>query len=1073
MSKGLFDKASSYREEFLARPNEGLLAQALDYLNSKDNAEAAAEIKSSGEPTLPPLPDASEFHPIDDPTVADIMPDEETVRQRMAEIEEQVCAAENGTSTIDSTNSTEQSDAKSEETFFLEGNAVQEQQPDYEEEVLIIDLPQDDDPFAALMAQMNGGSEPVQTEQEDVIPTEANEMSEAEESEEEIPSVDENLETPIADKESAEIEETADAEEAENADTSTEELSVESEAETAKIDEEESPVEEVTQGTSFVGNNIIYDADAVTQKTFTDSNVSFTELSPTEEPAPESDDDLPSGILTTEQSEDDTITVPAEDEDTDMTELPAAEDLPAAEEKPEKIAEEENYFADDNAEWIYPADQYDENGNIKDNEQEILKQVQDDSDIQESSGDENLETQIADEESAEIEETDVAEEAENVDTSTEETDELIEEISSGDENAEDVISTEAEKSSSDEDTPKQYDDYLAVLDDISAQTAAISIDENMFDNFLACVADRFEIDKCGLLLFDPDDGQFKCMAKIDYDDETEEKLSFDLNYNNIYSNLANKKSYLVHRDEPQFGGLVDIMSEKDFAEAQYQLWLPFVFSSRIIGIMLVTHSVAAVTDDYIRALEVAGRLNGATLYNLYQQYAVMCEEYEDDEVDAETLAEENEEEMYNEEETPADDEIVKQNEVVEAEKSADGETAESDAENSSDDEKELSEEELAEELMSEWDIAAGENEEADEQEEMHNAECVMRNEEDDNEILKRVQDDSDIQESSSDENENEEDDEPVISSEAEESDESESDEEVQAEIPSVIEEEAESDEEISSADENESVEIQDDTIIESSPEELAEAELAIEAAITDDVIEAEYTIPSDDETAGETDSIIIDESSFGEESDEQSVYDFAEEANAEESEESIEELEKVEESVISTEANEESEAEKSNDSESIIIEDTGLALPEDEPVEVLPIPDDMDAKYRGLAAFMHDLRETGAALSLCRVILTSFADVTAAVGEFSLGSFAEDIKGTTQSIIGGDSFVEVTDPDKFYIVLPNAEKEEAQAAAEMIIEQIVGLFSEAFGNAAEFRFECAANDTFTQSDYLSLLNELS
>jgi hypothetical protein len=150
-----------------------------------------------------------------------------------------------------------------------------------------------------------------------------------------------------------------------------------------------------------------------------------------------------------------------------------------------------------------------------------------------------------------------------------------------------------------------------------------------------------------------------------------------------------------------------------------------------------------------------------------------------------------------------------------------------------------------------------------------------------------------------------------------------------------------------------------------------------------------------------------------------------------------------------------------------------LALPDDEPVEVLPIPDDMDAKYRGLAAFMHDLRETGAALSLCRVILTSFADVTAAVGEFSLGSYAEDIKGTTQSIIGGDSFVEVTDPDKFYIVLPNAEKEEAQAAAEMIIEQIVGLFSEAFGNAAEFRFECAANDTFTQSDYLSLLNELS
>ncbi|MBP5706994.1 MAG: hypothetical protein J6W76_06885, partial [Spirochaetales bacterium] len=141
MGKGLFDKASIYREEFLARQNDGLLAQALDYLNSKDNADTAAEIKSNGEPVLPSLPNASEFHPVDDPTCADTMPDEEIVRQRMAEIEEQVSAAESETSPIDSTNTTEQADAKSEETFFLEGNAVQEQQPDYEEEVLIIDLP--------------------------------------------------------------------------------------------------------------------------------------------------------------------------------------------------------------------------------------------------------------------------------------------------------------------------------------------------------------------------------------------------------------------------------------------------------------------------------------------------------------------------------------------------------------------------------------------------------------------------------------------------------------------------------------------------------------------------------------------------------------------------------------------------------------------------------------------------------------------------------------------------------------------------------------------------------------------
>ncbi|MBR3731225.1 MAG: hypothetical protein IKN25_01120, partial [Spirochaetales bacterium] len=571
-----------------------------------------------------------------------------------------------------------------------------------------------------------------------------------------------------------------------------------------------------------------------------------------------------------------------------------------------------------------------------------------------------------------------------------------------------------ENTSSDEGTSKQYNDYLAVLDDISAQTASIAVDENMFDNFLACVADRFEIDRCSLQLFDPDDGLFKCMAKIGYDDETEEKLAFDLNYNGIYGNLANKKSYLVNNDEPQFGGLADIMSEQDFAETEFQLWIPFVFSSRIIGIMLVTHSASDLTEDYIRALEVAGRLNGAMLYNLYQQYTVMCEEYEDEAEEDETinnaqctmLNDENEsvssdeayevtETMHNEDE-PAEESVPSIDEPVsESDEVSEQETADDTEEIIEDDDADFSEEELAAELMSEWDNAV------------------------DNE---------------------------------------------QAEIPSVIEHEdtAELEEEVNpSVDPAEETE-QPDTAVTSDEEEDVPSEESdtAEESISEESISAEEPVaaagtPVPSPTAADDySSIIIDESSFCEESE--TIHNS--QCIMHNEEESIEELEKVE---------------KSTDNESIIMEDTGLALPEDAPVEVRPIPDDLDAKYIGLATFMKDLRESGAALSLCRVILTNAADVTAAVGEFSLISFAEDIKGTTQSIIGGDSFVEVTDPDKFYIVLPNAEKEEAQAATQMIIEQIVGLFSEAFGNAAEFRFECAANDSFTQSDYLALLSELS
>ena len=868
MSKGLFDKASLYREEFLDRPNEGLLAQALDYLNSKDKAETAAEMKIGGEPVLPPLPDASEFHPINEPTVADIMPDEETVRQRLAEIEAQVCAAEDSQSSSEVIPNADEADTdKDGETFFLEDDAVQEQQPDYEEEVLIIDLPRDDDPFAALLAQMGGDGES----------------------------------------------ETMDN------------------AQSTLHNEEDNPTDDESgnDDTSSDGN---------------EGSVISTE-------AEESVDGVSDDGTSSDGNEGSVISTEAEKSD-----------------------------------------------------DEILNQVQDDG--------------LADQEN-------------NSDTD--------------------------ENTSSDEGTSKQYNDYLAVLDDISAQTASIAVDENMFDNFLACVADRFEIDRCSLQLFDPDDGLFKCMAKIGYDDETEEKLAFDLNYNGIYGNLANKKSYLVNNNEPQFGGLADIMSEQDFAETEFQLWIPFVFSSRIIGIMLVTHSASDLTEDYIRALEVAGRLNGAMLYNLYQQYTVMCEEYEDEAEEDETINNAQCTMLNDENESVSSDEADEVTETMHNEdEAAESEIMPEDQSSSASADSLTDEDEPAEESVPSIDEPVSESDEVSEQETADDTEEIIED------------DDADFSE------------EELAAELMSEWDNAVDNE--QAEIPSVIEHEdtAELEEEVNPSVEPAEETEQPDTAVTSDDEEDVPSEESdtAEESISEESISAEEPVaaagtPVPSPTAADDySSIIIDESSFCEESEtihnSQCIMH-----NGEESEESIEELEKVEESVISTEANEESEAEKSTDNESIIMEDTGLALPEDAPVEVQPIPDDLDAKYRGLAAFMHDLRESGAALSLCRVVLTSFTDVTAAVGEFSLGSFAEDIKGTTQSIIGGDSFVEVTDPDKFYIVLPNAEKEEAQAATQMIIEQIVGLFSEAFGDAAEFRFECAANDTFTQSDYLALLNELS
>ncbi len=172
----------------------------------------------------------------------------------------------------------------------------------------------------------------------------------------------------------------------------------------------------------------------------------------------------------------------------------------------------------------------------------------------------------------------------------------------------------------DKDFNKRY--YYNLINKISKDFAKLVINVDSYKDFLNIISNNFNISKCALLVFSPQKQKFVCWHAKNLDQESIEKLNFDLDFGDIYKSIAKERSYFILPNNSQFENIDSLLSANDKNNSDFQLWTPFIFSARIIGILLsiqmYDRSIPVV--DFIDSLEIIGRLNGSLLYNLFQHY---------------------------------------------------------------------------------------------------------------------------------------------------------------------------------------------------------------------------------------------------------------------------------------------------------------------------------------------------------------------------------------------------------------------------------------------------------------------
>ncbi|HQJ05739.1 MAG TPA: hypothetical protein PLI57_05115, partial [Spirochaetota bacterium] len=163
-------------------------------------------------------------------------------------------------------------------------------------------------------------------------------------------------------------------------------------------------------------------------------------------------------------------------------------------------------------------------------------------------------------------------------------------------------------------------DYLEILNAASKETATLEIDSDSYDNFLSIISEKFGFSKSALLIFSPPVKKFVFLSGQNIDEQSKQKLSFDLEFNNIYKTLAKEKSYLILPEHNNFDIINDLLSDNDKSDSEFQLYAPFIFSARIIGVFLGFKMISDNIPDSecIKSLAIFGRFNGPLLYNLFQ-----------------------------------------------------------------------------------------------------------------------------------------------------------------------------------------------------------------------------------------------------------------------------------------------------------------------------------------------------------------------------------------------------------------------------------------------------------------------
>lgn len=134
------------------------------------------------------------------------------------------------------------------------------------------------------------------------------------------------------------------------------------------------------------------------------------------------------------------------------------------------------------------------------------------------------------------------------------------------------------------------------------------------------ISDNFNFIKSAILIFSPEKNKFIFISGINLDDVTKLRLSFDINYKNIFKKMIKDKSFILYPDNNIYKSSNDIFSENDINDSDFQLFVPFIFSGHVIGIFLGLKLKLNINlnNKLITGLKKVCNSSGSLLYNLIQ-----------------------------------------------------------------------------------------------------------------------------------------------------------------------------------------------------------------------------------------------------------------------------------------------------------------------------------------------------------------------------------------------------------------------------------------------------------------------
>ncbi len=163
--------------------------------------------------------------------------------------------------------------------------------------------------------------------------------------------------------------------------------------------------------------------------------------------------------------------------------------------------------------------------------------------------------------------------------------------------------------------------YLEITEKTLKELLDLPLDQHSsYQKLNNIISDNFNFIKSALLIFSPEKNKFTIISSTNLDDQTKSKLSFDIEYNNIFKKMIKDKSYVLYPDNKVFKKSEDIFSNNDLNDSDFQMFVPFIFSGHVVGIFLglKLNSNYYLNNELITNIKKVCNATGNLLYNLIQ-----------------------------------------------------------------------------------------------------------------------------------------------------------------------------------------------------------------------------------------------------------------------------------------------------------------------------------------------------------------------------------------------------------------------------------------------------------------------